>query len=223
MKKLVLDGESLDLPSVWAWAHRSGGKLALSPTAMKRVRESHAFVGRIVGGENAVYGVNTGFGLLSDVKIPRDKLAQLQLNLLRSHAVGVGHHPGGRAQRVCGLHDGRLREIDADGVHGDRRAQSREKGSAAAPQLHDGGALWQAELLHLVREQFDVVLIDTPPMVNIADARVIGQHADAVVLVVRSGVTSRDAALLARSRFADDGIPLLGTILNGWKIGRAHV
>jgi len=61
-----------------------------------------------------------------------------------------------------------------------------------------------------------VVLIDTPPMVNIADARVIGQHADAVVLVVRSGVTSRDAALLARSRFADDGIPLLGTILNGW-------
>ena len=42
----------------------------------------------------------------------------------------------------------------------------------------------------------DVVLIDTPPMVNIADARVIGQHADAVVLVVRSGVTSRDAALL---------------------------
>jgi histidine ammonia-lyase len=57
---------------------------------MKRVREAHGFVGKIVAGKDAVYGVNTGFGLLSDVKIPNDKLAQLQLNLLRSHAVGVG-------------------------------------------------------------------------------------------------------------------------------------
>src|SRR5207248_2446585 len=38
----------------------------------------------------------------------------------------------------------------------------------------------------------------------------------ALILVVRSGVTSRDAALLAKSRFAEDGIPLLGTILNFW-------
>ena len=53
-------------------------------------------------------------------------------------------------------------------------------------------------------------------MANIADARVIGRYADALTLVVRSGVTSRDAALLARSRFADDGIPILGTILNFW-------
>jgi histidine ammonia-lyase len=48
-------------------------------------------VGGIVGGKSAVYGVNTGFGLLSDVKIANDKLAQLQLNLIRSHAVGVGN------------------------------------------------------------------------------------------------------------------------------------
>ena len=72
------------------------------------------------------------------------------------------------------------------------------------------------EFINLAREHFDAVVIDTPPMANIADARVIGRYADALTLVVRSGVTSRDAALLARSRFADDGIPILGTILNFW-------
>lgn len=72
------------------------------------------------------------------------------------------------------------------------------------------------ELVSLLREHFDAVIIDTPPMANIADARVIGRYADALSLVVRSGTTSRDAALLARSRFADDGIPIMGTILNFW-------
>jgi capsular exopolysaccharide synthesis family protein len=72
------------------------------------------------------------------------------------------------------------------------------------------------ELMRLVRQKFDTVITDTPPMVNISDARVVSRHADAVILVVRSGVTTRDAALLARGRFADDGIPILGTILNWW-------
>jgi capsular exopolysaccharide synthesis family protein len=72
------------------------------------------------------------------------------------------------------------------------------------------------ELLKLAREKFDTVVIDTPPMVNIADARVIGRFGDGLVLVVRSGRTTRDAALLARGRFAEDGIPILGTILNFW-------
>jgi len=72
------------------------------------------------------------------------------------------------------------------------------------------------EFINLAREQFDAIIIDTPPMTNIADARIIGRYADALALVVRSGVTSRDAALLARSRFADDGIPILGTLLNFW-------
>lgn len=72
------------------------------------------------------------------------------------------------------------------------------------------------ELLNLAREKFDAIVVDTPPMVNIADARVIARFGDAVILVVRSGVTTRDAALLAKGRLADDGISLLGTILNFW-------
>ncbi len=72
------------------------------------------------------------------------------------------------------------------------------------------------ELLSLLRGRFDTVLIDTPPMVNIADARMFGGFADGLILVLRSGVTTRDAALLATNRFAEDGIPVLGTILNFW-------
>ena len=72
------------------------------------------------------------------------------------------------------------------------------------------------ELLALARDRFDTVIVDTPPMVNLADARVVGRLADGVILVVRSGATTRDAAQLAVSRFADDGITVLGTVLNYW-------
>jgi polysaccharide biosynthesis transport protein len=72
------------------------------------------------------------------------------------------------------------------------------------------------ELLKLARERFDTVIIDTPPMATISDARVVARFADAVILVVRSGATTRDAALLAKRRFAEDGIEVLGSILNYW-------
>ena len=72
------------------------------------------------------------------------------------------------------------------------------------------------ELIALARQKFDTVIIDTPPMVNIADARILARLGDALVLVVRSGVTTRDAAQLAKARFADDGTPILGAILNFW-------
>ncbi len=76
-----------------------------------------------------------------------------------------------------------------------------------------------AELIRTFRGQFDVVLIDTPPMLHLADARVIGQHCDAVILVVRAGKTTRDMALAAWSKFQEDGTPVLGTILNDWDPG----
>lgn len=73
-----------------------------------------------------------------------------------------------------------------------------------------------AELIDRLRLEFDMVLIDTPPMLYIADARVLGRLADASILVVRAGRTTRDAALNAKQRLEDDRIPVLGTILNGW-------
>jgi capsular exopolysaccharide synthesis family protein len=83
----------------------------------------------------------------------------------------------------------------------------------------DGNLLFKpalGELLKRVRGEFDMVLIDTPPMLQMPDARVLGRHADAMVLVIRAARTSRDAARLACARLAEDGIPLLGTVLTDW-------
>jgi histidine ammonia-lyase len=51
---------------------------------------SRAVVERIVAESRVVYGVNTGFGKLSDVTVPADELRELQVNLVRSHACGLG-------------------------------------------------------------------------------------------------------------------------------------
>jgi succinoglycan biosynthesis transport protein ExoP len=72
------------------------------------------------------------------------------------------------------------------------------------------------ELIQILRTRFDTVVFDTPPMVNIADARLVGRYSDGVVMVVRSLFTTRDAALLAKQRLVEDGSPLLGLIMNGW-------
>lgn len=75
------------------------------------------------------------------------------------------------------------------------------------------------ELIRALRYEFDTIIIDTPPMLHLADARVLGQHCDAVILVVRAGKTTRDAALAAMRKFREDGTPVLGTVLNDWDPG----
>ncbi len=73
-----------------------------------------------------------------------------------------------------------------------------------------------AELLERLDEAFDMILIDTPPMMQIPDARILGRLSDAVILVIRAGHTTRDTALAARERLTADGTRVLGTILNYW-------
>jgi polysaccharide biosynthesis transport protein len=87
-------------------------------------------------------------------------------------------------------------------------------GTSAATNLLYGSHM--PELLKYVRNEFDVVLIDTPPMLQIPDARVVGRLADRVIMIVRSGRTTRDAAQAARHRFDEDGTLVMGTILNDW-------
>ena len=84
---------------------------------------------------------------------------------------------------------------------------------SAANLLHSPNL---GELFATLKNQFDMVLIDTPPMLQMADARLIGRVADAVVLVARAGKTTRDAILGAYQRFSEDRIRVLGTILNDW-------
>ena len=70
-------------------SHRS--PIALSKEAELAVKRSHAYLrDRLKKSDAPIYGVNTGFGSLADTSIPKDKLAQLQKNLVMSHACGTG-------------------------------------------------------------------------------------------------------------------------------------
>lgn len=86
---VVLDGHSLAVADVVAVAYR-GAQVTLAPQALARLERVRAIVDGIVERNDVVYGITTGFGKLSDVAIPPSRLAELQVNLIRSHSVGVG-------------------------------------------------------------------------------------------------------------------------------------
>src|SRR5215470_14851915 len=64
--------------------------VSLSPSAMERMNASRAVVDKLVASGNTAYGINTGFGKLASVRISAEQVRQLQVNLVRSHACGVG-------------------------------------------------------------------------------------------------------------------------------------
>ena len=78
------------------------------------------------------------------------------------------------------------------------------------------------EVLARARKEYDTVIIDTPPMLQIADARVLGRLADGVILVVRSNETTRDTIHAASQRLLEDGTRIIGTILNYWDPRKSH-
>ncbi|MEO7966574.1 MAG: histidine ammonia-lyase [Gemmatimonadaceae bacterium] len=86
---VVLDGRSLSLDNVVAVA-RGGATVSLSPGAREHLVRVREVVDGIVARNEVVYGITTGFGKLSDVAIPPNRLAELQVNLVRSHSAGVG-------------------------------------------------------------------------------------------------------------------------------------
>ena len=88
-RAITIDGHTLTLAQVEAVA-RDRDRVQLDPAAADRVRESRALLERIVEDGTPVYGVNTGFGRLADVRIPRGEQRELQRNLVRSHAAGAG-------------------------------------------------------------------------------------------------------------------------------------
>jgi histidine ammonia-lyase len=86
---LILNGQPLSLAELVAVAE-DGAKVSVAAESLARVVESRAVIERIVADGATVYGVNTGFGRLADVSVAKEQLAQLQTNLVRSHAGGVG-------------------------------------------------------------------------------------------------------------------------------------
>src|SRR6185295_6398689 len=87
--RIVLSGERLTLEDVAA-AARGGVRLELAPRARQRVRAARALVDRIAEGDEPTYGINTGFGTLAEVSIPKGDLRKLQRNLILSHSAGTG-------------------------------------------------------------------------------------------------------------------------------------
>jgi histidine ammonia-lyase len=88
-EKLLIDGDTLTVEEAYAVAV-DRLRVELAPRARERMLRTRAVVDDIVNRNSVVYGVTTGFGKLSEVAIPREKLAALQVNLVRSHASGVG-------------------------------------------------------------------------------------------------------------------------------------
>ncbi|HYH86191.1 MAG TPA: aromatic amino acid lyase, partial [Pyrinomonadaceae bacterium] len=86
---LELDGQQLTLEEVSRVA-RGEERVSLAESARVRMEASRRTVERIIAESRVVYGVNTGFGKLSDVTVPADELRELQINLVRSHACGLG-------------------------------------------------------------------------------------------------------------------------------------
>ena len=88
-EQLLIDGDTLSVDEAYAVAV-DRLRVGLAPKARERMLRTRAVVDDIVGRNEVVYGVTTGFGKLSEVAIPHEKLAELQVNLVRSHASGVG-------------------------------------------------------------------------------------------------------------------------------------
>jgi histidine ammonia-lyase len=115
---ILLDGTTLTLAQLLAVADK-GLRVGLAPAAAARVDAARAVVDRMAAGTDAVYGINTGFGALAETAIPSGALGALQLNLLRSHAAGVGEPLPVRAVRASML----LRaHVLAKGYSGIRRS-----------------------------------------------------------------------------------------------------
>jgi histidine ammonia-lyase len=93
---MELDGEQLTIEDVRA-AAAGGVEVSLATGAIEKMERSRAVVERLAAGDAPVYGVNTGVGLLADKRIAPADLDQLQRNVVRSHAAGVGE-PLARAE-----------------------------------------------------------------------------------------------------------------------------
>jgi histidine ammonia-lyase len=89
-RDITLDGRSLTIDDVVRIARESGARVRIDSTAREALISSRRLVEQAVASGQTIYGINTGFGKLANVRIAPDKLDQLQVNLIRSHAAGMG-------------------------------------------------------------------------------------------------------------------------------------
>src|SRR3990172_9091118 len=87
---LALEGNALRLSDVERIARAPAVRVTITDMARQRIEAARGVVDRVIQENRVVYGISTGFGALAEVVIPRDRIRELQLNLIRSHAAGVG-------------------------------------------------------------------------------------------------------------------------------------
>lgn len=90
MQNIVIDGNSLTLEQV-AEVALANNPIKLSESSRYKVMKCRAYVDKVIANGDAVYGLTTGFGKFSTVSIPPENIAELQLNLIRSHATSIGN------------------------------------------------------------------------------------------------------------------------------------
>src|ERR1700736_4867768 len=88
-QNIALNGNELTFEQLYRVALH-GDSVSLHPSAIERMKASRAVVDKLVASGATAYGINTGFGKLASVRISPEQVAQLQVNLVRSHACGVG-------------------------------------------------------------------------------------------------------------------------------------
>ncbi|MFA7056950.1 MAG: histidine ammonia-lyase [Candidatus Cloacimonadales bacterium] len=111
MNKMLIDGNTLTLEHVWDVAHNKT-QIALTEESRNKVIKCRTYVDKIIAEGRIVYGLTTGFGKFSTITIAPEDIAELQENLILSHATGVGNFfsiPEARAimlLRICVLAKG---------------------------------------------------------------------------------------------------------------------
>src|SRR6202453_4780655 len=89
MSAIQIDGEHLSFDELYRIV-RDGEQVEIAPAARERMNKSRRGIEKVIQSDGAVYGVNTGFGKMASVRISREQIGELQVNLVRSHACGVG-------------------------------------------------------------------------------------------------------------------------------------
>ncbi|HEY7027419.1 MAG TPA: histidine ammonia-lyase [Gemmatimonadales bacterium] len=87
---IALSGQDLSIDDVVQVARSPETRVLLKDDALARLERSRGLVDQAVAAGETIYGINTGFGKLANVRVPSGQLDQLQINLIRSHAAGVG-------------------------------------------------------------------------------------------------------------------------------------
>ncbi len=99
----TLDGRSLTVMDVVRVARNPSVRVGVDGGARQALLGSRRLVEAAIASGQTIYGINTGFGKLANVRVPPDKLDQLQVNLIRSHAAGVGAAMGAEVVRAVML------------------------------------------------------------------------------------------------------------------------